>query len=71
MAMLAINADLGTLKTGLTLTAVPFLFLLVVQVWGLIRWLQEDSNRIDMKTGLLIPVNAKQSEVTVTPKGMV
>ncbi|MDJ0358557.1 BCCT family transporter [Paenarthrobacter sp. PH39-S1] len=61
MAMLAINADLGTLKTGLTLTAIPFLFLLVVQIWGLIRWLRQDSGRIDMKTGLLRPVKLDEA----------
>ncbi len=56
MTMLAINANLGTLKTGLTLTAIPFLFLLVIQVWGLVKWLREDSGRIDLKTGLLKPI---------------
>jgi BCCT family betaine/carnitine transporter len=55
MAMLAINADLGTLKTGLTLTAIPFIFLLGIQVWGLVKWLREDADRIDPKTGLIRP----------------
>ncbi|MFK0002692.1 BCCT family transporter [Paenarthrobacter sp. NPDC090522] len=53
MAMLAINANLGTLKTGLTLTAIPFLFLLLVQVWGLFKWLRQDAPRIDPETGLV------------------
>lgn len=55
MAMLAINANLGTLKTGLTLTAIPFLVLLGIQVIGLIRWLREDADRIDPKTGIVAP----------------
>jgi betaine/carnitine transporter, BCCT family len=42
-AMLAINADLSTLKTGLTLTAVPFVVLLVVQVLGFLKWVREDA----------------------------
>jgi BCCT family betaine/carnitine transporter len=53
MAMLAINANLNTLKTGLTLTAVPFLFLLIFQIVGLVRWLRRDSSRIDPSTGLV------------------
>lgn len=42
MAMLAINADLNTLKTGVTLTAIPFAVLLVVQMVGLVKWLKQD-----------------------------
>jgi BCCT family betaine/carnitine transporter len=42
MAMLAINANLNTLKTGLVLTAIPFTVLLLLQVYGLLKWLAED-----------------------------
>ena len=42
MAMLAINANLGTLKTGLVLTAVPFTIILLVQTVGLLKWLSKD-----------------------------
>jgi BCCT family betaine/carnitine transporter len=41
-AMLAIHANLDTLKTGLTLTAIPFAALLVVQMIGLMTWLKQD-----------------------------
>lgn len=43
MAMLAINADLGTLKTGLVLTAIPFACMLTIQLIGLIKWLKADN----------------------------
>ncbi|RDI23989.1 BCCT family betaine/carnitine transporter [Rhodococcus sp. AG1013] len=55
MAMLAINANLGTLKTGLTLTAIPFLFLLGMQIVGLTRWLRQDGPRVDPESGLVRP----------------
>lgn len=41
-AMLYINAPLGTLKTAVTLAAIPFMFVLVVMVWGLFKWMRED-----------------------------
>lgn len=52
-AMLAINANLETLKTGLTLTAVPFVILLGFQVYGLTKWLVQDAKHLDPKTGLI------------------
>ncbi len=39
MAMLIIKADLNVLKTGLTLTAIPFTILMVMQAYGLWKWL--------------------------------
>ena len=69
MAMLAINADLGTLKTGLTLTAIPFIVLLLVQVWGLCKWLREDAHRIDPKTGLLRPATLPDMPADTAMKG--
>ncbi|WP_211878308.1 BCCT family transporter [Pseudarthrobacter albicanus] len=69
MAMLAINANLGTLKTGLTLTAIPFLFLLVTQIWGLIRWLRQDSDRIDTKTGLILPTKPEHAAEPAPSEG--
>lgn len=53
MAMVIIKADLDTLKTGLTLTAIPFLFILVIQLYGLMKWLPRDYPHIDPKTGLI------------------
>ncbi|MBK7820355.1 MAG: BCCT family transporter [Tessaracoccus sp.] len=52
-AMIAIDADLGVLKTGLTLTAVPFIFLIVAQIIGLVRWLRNDMQYLDPATGLM------------------
>lgn len=45
LAMLAIRADLATLKTGLTLTAIPFVILLCIIMAGFIRWVSASSNR--------------------------
>ena len=42
MAMLYIDAPLSTLKTAVVLAAIPFIFVLVVMVVGLFRWLRED-----------------------------
>ncbi|QRY82237.1 BCCT family transporter [Pseudomonas sp. PDNC002] len=42
LAMLYINASLNTLKTAVILTAIPFIFILMVKIWGLLRWLRED-----------------------------
>ncbi|MEU1293764.1 BCCT family transporter [Streptomyces sp. NPDC005840] len=53
MAMVVINANLDTLKTGLVLTAIPFMVVLVVQVYGLVRWLRDDIEHLDPETGLI------------------
>lgn len=42
LAMLYINASLNTLKTAVILTAIPFIFILIVKIWGLLKWLRED-----------------------------
>ncbi|MGE8062979.1 BCCT family transporter [Pseudomonas sp. NPDC089547] len=42
LAMLYINAPLSTLKTAVILTAIPFILILVVKIWGLFKWLRED-----------------------------
>jgi L-alanine-DL-glutamate epimerase-like enolase superfamily enzyme len=42
LAMLYINASLSTLKTAVILTAIPFIFVLLVKIWGLLKWLRED-----------------------------
>ncbi|WP_282363465.1 BCCT family transporter [Pseudomonas sp. PS01297] len=42
LAMLYINASLNTLKTAVILTAIPFIFILFVKIWGLLKWLRED-----------------------------
>ena len=42
LAMLYINASLNTLKTAVILTAIPFIFILMVKIWGLLKWLRED-----------------------------
>lgn len=34
LAMLYINASLNTLKTAVILTAIPFIFILMVKIWG-------------------------------------
>ncbi|UIN54033.1 MULTISPECIES: BCCT family transporter [Pseudomonas] len=41
-AMLYINAPLTTLKTAVTLAAIPFILVLVVMMLGLFRWLRQD-----------------------------
>lgn len=40
LAMLYINASLSTLKTAVTLTAAPFIVILIICAVGLIRWLK-------------------------------
>lgn len=42
LAMLYIKAPLSTLKTAVILTAIPFVLILAVKIWGLLRWLRED-----------------------------
>ncbi|MFM0236016.1 BCCT family transporter, partial [Paraburkholderia sediminicola] len=42
MTMLYINAPLDTLKTAVILTALPFIAILGVKIWGLLRWLSQD-----------------------------
>jgi BCCT family betaine/carnitine transporter len=42
LAMLYINASLNTLKTAVILTAIPFILILIVKIWGLLKWLRED-----------------------------
>ncbi|WP_339433887.1 BCCT family transporter [Pseudomonas sp. EA_65y_Pfl2_P78] len=42
LSMLYINAPLSTLKTAVILTAIPFIAVLAVKIWGLMRWLKED-----------------------------
>ncbi|WP_339433891.1 BCCT family transporter [Pseudomonas sp. EA_65y_Pfl2_P78] len=42
MAMLYINASLSTLKTAVILSAIPFVGILMVKIWGLFKWLRED-----------------------------
>ena len=40
LAMLYINASLSTLKTAVTLTALPFIAILIICGYGLIKWLR-------------------------------
>lgn len=40
LAMLYINASLETLKTAVTLTAAPFIIILIICAYGVIRWLK-------------------------------
>ncbi|MEN0105317.1 MAG: BCCT family transporter, partial [Pseudomonas sp.] len=42
LAMLYIHASLATLKTAVILTAIPFILVLMVKIWGLLKWLRED-----------------------------
>lgn len=41
LAMLYINADLNTLKMAVVLTAAPFLIILGIAAYGLIKWMKE------------------------------
>ena len=58
--MLYINAPLSTLKTAVILTAIPFILILVVKIWGLFKWLREDYR--DWSTERII-VQARQLAV--------
>lgn len=42
LAMLFIKASLDTMKTAVVLTAIPFLAILAVKLFGLFRWLKQD-----------------------------
>lgn len=42
MAMLYIDAPLSTLKTAVIMAAIPFIFVLVMMIGGLFKWLRED-----------------------------
>ncbi|MFJ4440764.1 BCCT family transporter [Pseudomonas sp. NPDC089422] len=42
LAMLYINASLHTLKTAVILSAIPFVLILLVKIWGLLKWLHQD-----------------------------
>lgn len=41
LAMLYINADLNTLKVAVCLSAAPFLIILAISFYGLIKWIKE------------------------------
>lgn len=40
LAMLYINASLSTLKTAVTLTAAPFIIILIICIFGITKWLK-------------------------------
>lgn len=42
LAMLFAKASLSTMKTAVVLTAIPFMLILMVKVYGLFKWLLED-----------------------------
>ncbi|MNV29596.1 L-carnitine/gamma-butyrobetaine antiporter [compost metagenome] len=42
LAMLFTKASLETMKTAVVLTAIPFLFILAIKLFGLFRWLIQD-----------------------------
>ncbi|WP_339442923.1 BCCT family transporter [Pseudomonas hunanensis] len=42
LAMLYIDAPLHTLKTVVSLAAIPFILILLVKMYGLIKWMRED-----------------------------
>ncbi|EFF74815.1 transporter, betaine/carnitine/choline family [Achromobacter piechaudii ATCC 43553] len=42
LAMLFTRASLETMKTAVVLTAIPFLFILAIKLFGLARWLLQD-----------------------------
>ena len=42
LAMLFTKASLETMKTAVVLTAIPFLFILAIKLFGLFRWLMQD-----------------------------
>ncbi|MFJ3448451.1 BCCT family transporter [Pseudomonas sichuanensis] len=42
LAMLYIDAPLHALKTVVTLAAIPFVMILIIKVYGLLKWMRED-----------------------------
>jgi len=46
LTMILINANLGTIKTCAVITAVPILFIMVVLLFGWIRWMQKDFGKL-------------------------
>lgn len=46
LGMLYIKAPLSTLKTAVILTAIPFVIILAVKIWGLFKWLREDHDSV-------------------------
>ncbi|WP_310572760.1 BCCT family transporter [Klebsiella sp. BIGb0407] len=49
LAMLYINASLSTLKTAVTLTAAPFIIILIICAIGLVKWLKNHSVKQEAK----------------------
>ncbi len=49
LAMLYINASLSTLKTAVTLTAAPFIVILTICAYGLIKWFKNHFTEQDQK----------------------
>ncbi|MGL5239362.1 MAG: BCCT family transporter [Kluyvera ascorbata] len=49
LAMLYINASLSTLKTAVTLTAAPFIVILIICAYGLTKWLKNHNFEKDVK----------------------
>jgi BCCT family betaine/carnitine transporter len=62
LAMLFTKASLETMKTAVVLTAIPFLAILAVKLFGLFRWLSQDYGNIPahlIESSTLPPPHAK------------
>ncbi|AMR80592.1 transporter [Cupriavidus nantongensis] len=64
LAMLFIKASLETMKTAVVLTAIPFLVILGIKLFGLFRWLMQDY--ADTPAHLIETARPEADSVTVT-----
>lgn len=46
LAMLFAKASLSTMKTAVVLTAIPFMVILLVKIYGFFKWMIEDYGQV-------------------------
>jgi BCCT family betaine/carnitine transporter len=46
LAMLFAKASLSTMKTAVVLTAIPFMVILLVKIYGFFKWMFEDYGHV-------------------------
>lgn len=68
LAMLYINAPLHTLKTVVTCAAIPFVIVLAIKMYGLLKWMKEDYGDIPAH---LIELNPEYCSVRSSETGPV
>lgn len=59
LTMILVNADLNTIKTCAILTAVPIIFIMIVMLYGWIKWMLKDYGNLNDNLIKTSPVRSK------------